>query len=245
MLIRSAMSPRQEQILTAIVEHYAQTASPVGSFALAQKFGFSAATIRAEMAALEDLGYITHPHTSAGRIPTDRGYRHYVDGLEVKAEMVERKQREDRLERALEQRISSAGEPNQAVRSAVDSLVEVTHNLGIGTMGNNLYMSGLSQLFSQPEFAQTPQVHEVAKLLDDMDAWISELPLVDNRLNVFIGTESPIGKNSGCSLIISRFASPYSERSYIGVVGPTRQSYPQVMRLVERVGKTLEGVLNA
>lgn len=239
------MSPRQEQILHAIVEHYAQTASPVGSFALASKFGNSAATIRAEMAALEDLGYIAQPHTSAGRVPTDKGYRHYVDMLEAKAQMVERKQREDRLERALEHRISAAGEPNQAVRSAVDSLVEVTHNLGIGTMGNSLYMSGLSQLFAQPEFSDTPKVYEVARLLDDMDAWIKELPLVDNRLNVFIGTESPIGKNSGCSLIISKFSSPYNERSYIGVVGPTRQSYPQVMRLVERVGQTLEEVLNA
>src|SRR5689334_8909354 len=75
------MTPRQENILAAIVEAYAETAEPVGSLALSRRFGYSSATIRAEMAELENQGFITHPHTSAGRIPTDKGYRHYVNGL--------------------------------------------------------------------------------------------------------------------------------------------------------------------
>jgi len=238
------MTPRQDKLLNAIVEYYIQTANPVGSLSLSRKFGYSPATIRAEMVHLEKLGYITHPHTSAGRIPTDKGYRHYVDMLQAKAEAVRRKREEDRVERALEQRINAAGEPEQAVRSAVDSLVEVTHNLGIGMMGPLMYMSGLSQLFAQPEFSQSKQVYEVARLLDNFEPWLRELE-PHERLNVYIGQENPMGKSSGLSLIISRFASPYSDYSYVGVVGPTRQSYPQVMNLVERVGKTLEEVINA
>lgn len=237
------MTPRQQRLLHAIVEYYVQTANPVGSLALSKKLGSSPATLRAEMAALEVMGYIGHPHTSAGRVPTDKGYRHYVDYLQDKAAKIEHKRSQERTHKAVQQRISSAGEPEQALKSAVDSLVDVTHNLALGTMGNALYMNGLSHLFAQPEFINTARVYEVARLLDNLEPWLAELA-PHQKLSVYIGDENPIGKTSGCALIISRFASPTSERSYIGVVGPTRQSYPSVMQLVESVGETLEEVLN-
>src|SRR5688572_4625435 len=107
------MTPRQQQLLHAIVDYYVQTANPVGSLALSKKFGYSPATIRSEMAELERGGYITHPHTSAGRVPTDAGYRFYVDTLQKKAEAAKRKSEEDRVGQAVERRISQAGEPTQ------------------------------------------------------------------------------------------------------------------------------------
>ncbi len=73
------MTERQEKILCAVVEEYAEVASPVGSSMLAKIFSVSSATIRSEMAELERMGFIKQPHTSAGRIPTDKGYRHYVN----------------------------------------------------------------------------------------------------------------------------------------------------------------------
>ena len=75
------MTDRQKQILTAVIEQYAEVAVPVGSSLLAKVFGVSSATIRAEMAELEAMGFIRQPHTSAGRIPTDKGYRFYVNNL--------------------------------------------------------------------------------------------------------------------------------------------------------------------
>ena len=81
-----AMTGRQKQILSSIIEQYAEVASPVGSQLLAKVFGVSSATIRAEMAELERGGYITQPHTSAGRVPTDRGYRFYVNNLSQEKE---------------------------------------------------------------------------------------------------------------------------------------------------------------
>ena len=73
------MTERQAQILAAIIEQYAEIAAPVGSVTLAKLFGVSSATIRSEMARLEDMGLIAQPHTSAGRVPTDQGYRFYVN----------------------------------------------------------------------------------------------------------------------------------------------------------------------
>lgn len=77
------LGPRRRKILTAIVHDYIKTAEPVGSEALAQKynFGVKPATIRNEMAAMSEMGYLKQPHTSAGRVPSDLGYRYYVDEL--------------------------------------------------------------------------------------------------------------------------------------------------------------------
>jgi heat-inducible transcriptional repressor len=232
------MTDRQKQILHAIVEQYAEVASPVGSQLLAKVFGVSSATIRAEMAELERLGFIMQPHTSAGRVPTDKGYRFYVNSLSEEKDVLP----ERRGERALAARVTGAGMPERTIRNAVDTLVELTHNLGLATIGNQLYMSGLSNLFGQPEFMQPLQVRQVAELLDNLEPWLREAA-PNQPLNVYIGRENPIGRSAGCSLIISRFHSPYSDNSYIGVLGPTRQSYRDVMQLVARAGKTLEEVL--
>lgn len=77
------LGARKSAVLRAVVEEYVRSGEPVGSETIAERanVGVSSATIRNEMAALEELGYLTHPHTSAGRIPTDHGYRHYVDSL--------------------------------------------------------------------------------------------------------------------------------------------------------------------
>jgi heat-inducible transcriptional repressor len=232
------MSERQSLILKAIVEQYAEVASPVGSNLLAKAFGVSSATIRAEMAELERLGFITQPHTSAGRIPTDKGYRYYVNELNESQNVgVER-----RAERALAVRVQEGGVPERIIRNAVDTLVELTHNLGLATIGNQLYISGLSNLFGQPEFVSSSQVRQVAQLLDNLEPWLKETA-PNQPLNVYIGRENPIGRSAGASLIISRFRSSFSDHSYIGVLGPTRQQYRDVMQLVRRAGEELEEVL--
>jgi heat-inducible transcriptional repressor len=234
------MTERQKSILSAVVEQYAEVASPVGSSLLAKLFGVSSATIRAEMSQLEDAGYITHPHTSAGRIPTDKGYRFYVNNLSENKETPT----ERRAEKALTARVQGGNAPEHTIKSAVDTLVELTHNLGLATIGDQLYMSGLSNLFGQPEFMNAGQVQEVARLLDNLAPWLKEVAPND-PLNVYIGRENPIGGSAGCSLIISKFRSPYSDQSYIGTLGPTRQSYRDVMQLVRRTGEALEEVLYA
>ncbi len=233
------LSVRQEKILQAIVEQYAEVAAPVGSTLLAKVFDVSSATIRSEMADLERAGLIKQPHTSAGRIPTDKGYRYYVNNI---AENAPSSPAEIRAEKAIATRVASGGESERVIKNAVDTLVELTHNLGIATIGDQLYMSGLSNLFGQPEFMNSGQVREVASLLDNLEPWLYEAA-PNEPLSVYIGQENPIGRSAGCSLIVSRFRSNYSDRSYIGVLGPTRQSYRDVMSLVRTTGQALEEML--
>ena len=264
-----SLTERQEEILFAIIEEYAEMAAPVGSVTLAKLFDVSSATIRAEMAKLEAAGLIAQPHTSAGRIPTDAGYRLYVNSLteeideEVErgaeeerggAKSVEKWAKEtersargvekwakasDRGAHALEIRIMSQTRADYAIRGAVDSLVELTGNLGLATIGDQLYLSGISRLFMQPEFVDNQRIVAVAKLLDNLEPWLREAR-PGEPLNIFIGNENPIGKSAQVSLIISKFRSPFSDNSYIGVLGPTRQDYPHIMNLVRKAGNILE-----
>ena len=235
------ITERQKGILCQIIEEYAETASPVGSVTLAKLFNVSPATVRAEMARLEAFGLIAQPHTSAGRVPTDAGYRFYVNNLENREDN-ESRLALDRGAHVLEVRVTSQSRADAAIRGAVDSLVELTGNLGLATIGGQLYLSGISRLFTQPEFGDTRRVQAVAKLLDNLEPWLREAA-PGEALNIFIGHENPIGKNSEVSLIISKFRSPFSDRSYIGVLGPTRQNYSRVMALVRHAGNMLEEIL--
>lgn len=121
------LTPRQEQVLRLVVEEYIATGAPVGSRHLAERFRLGAApsTIRNDLAELEELGMLAHPHTSAGRMPTDVGYRHYVDTL-----MSERGERGGAsapsitLDRA-------RSEVDEALRDTAEALSRVTHLLAV------------------------------------------------------------------------------------------------------------------
>src|SRR5690606_34227432 len=119
---------------------------------------------------------------------------------------------------------------------------ELTHNLGLATIGDELYMNGIGNLFSHPEYMSGRHVQAVARLLDNLEPWLRETA-PNEPLNVYIGAENPIGKSSGATLIISRFRSPCSDDSYIGILGPARQSYAKVMRLGRQAGAMLGEVL--
>lgn len=285
---KTNLTDRQKAILFAVIEEYAEMATPVGSVTLAKLFNVSSATIRAEMARLEELGLIASPHTSAGRIPTDAGYRLYVNSLVSRENSTENASASEESKvsktiagndfedlfteaarelfnhpvisnfysnralssgqddnnrglHALEVRIGSQAQAEYAIRTAVDMLVELTGNLGLATIGNQLYLSGISKLFAQPEFMDYQRIQNVSKLLDNLEPWLREAR-PGEPLNIFIGHENPIGKNSDVSLIIGKFRSLFSDSSYIGVLGPTRQNYAQVMSFVRHAGKYLESM---
>src|SRR4051794_41366192 len=93
---RPELSARKATVLHAVVEAYVATGEPVGSETIADRagLGVSSATIRNEMSSLEEQGYLSHPHTSAGRIPTDAGYRHYVDALPASSRLKDAQRRQ-------------------------------------------------------------------------------------------------------------------------------------------------------
>lgn len=123
------LSDRERRVLEAVIQSYVETAEPAGSRTISKRFGLgvSPATIRNTMSDLEEKGYLYHPHTSAGRIPTDIAYRLYVDSL-MRAQSVSRAEA-DRISEHLSQGSASAIEA--ILRKAAQSLSIVTQELGV------------------------------------------------------------------------------------------------------------------
>ncbi len=234
------MTSRREAILEAIVREYVSTAEPVGSLTLVRKYAFpySSATIRAEMAMLEEGGFIMQPHTSAGRIPTEKGYRYFVDMIQKEEKEVSKRE-EDILERRIQAMHSHF---ERRFDMAAMALADMTRNVAISSMGQEIYSHGLANLFRQPEFYDNDRVLQVANMIDNLQGLLRELPRTKDFM-VLIGNESPVGKSAGCSLIVSRVQLPQSTRGYLGVLGPTRMPYERIIPLVLRTRDLLESEL--
>ena len=128
MPIAESLSEREFRVLEAVIQTYIVTAEPAGSQTIAKRFGLgvSPATIRSTMSDLEEKGYLFHPHTSAGRIPTDRAYRWYVDNLLQHAPPSDREQETLRLELP-----TSHSPVEEILRRAAQLLGVLTQELGV------------------------------------------------------------------------------------------------------------------
>jgi heat-inducible transcriptional repressor len=230
------MNGRLESILDAIIREYVETAEPVGSLTISKKYNFpySPATIRSCMAVLEETGYINQPHTSAGRVPTQKGYRYFVNMLEKENQLLH-----ERDERMIRRRLDQQNARMEAVADlAALTLAEMTGNLGVVSFSGNIYSHGLSNLFKQPEFFSISNVLGVVDIFDRLHELIREIPdPVDTT--VYIGSESPIGKSSGCSVVISGFMRDNARGSLV-VLGPTRMFYPRTIAVIDEVKELLE-----
>lgn len=230
------MDTRKEAILEAVVREYIDSGFPVGSLVLTKKyqFPFSAATIRAEMAELEEGGYLDHPHTSAGRIPTEKGYRYFVNMMNQEDALLRREGLAAR--KKLE---AMQGRYEQRLDMATSVLSELTRNMGFAGFSGELYSHGLGNLFSQPEFLDPARILKTAELIDHLTELFFELP-TNFGTRIYIGTESPIGKSAQCSIVLSEFASPFGRTGYLGVIGPMRMSYGRNLAALREVKQVLE-----
>ena len=233
------MDPRREAILDAIIREYVETAEPVGSLTLVEKydFSFSPATVRGEMAELEHDGYIMQPHTSAGRVPTEKGYKHFVKLILSESTSLALRDEKKIREQMLTQHVRY----EKLLDLAAKTLANSTGNVGIVGVSGLVYSHGLTNLFSQPEFKDSENVERAAEILDRMHELVHELPPINNPI-VFVGSETPLGKSSGCSLVVSGFETPYGGIGRIAVLGPTRMEYSKIISVVEEVKELLEAL---
>lgn len=233
------MHDRSRLILNAIIKEFIETAEPVGSKAivLSYHFSVSSATIRNEMALLEEGGFLYQPHTSAGRIPTDTGYRIYVDSLEKTEIEKAEKMAEKKLAEAMKlHRMSKAREK---LYDCVAILAQATDNASFATLPDNprTYFLGFSNVLKKPEFSRDPiRASEVIEVLEGTDNFVKTLRALDigSEPNIYIGKENIIPQIQSCSLIVGRYRIDDFE-GYMGILGPTRMQYPYNLALLKKV----------
>ena len=233
---------RKNRILGTIIEHFIQTAQPVGSKTIILNYNFkvSPATVRNDMAELEAKGLITQPHTSAGRVPTDKGYRAYVDELAdfQTAENLARKT----LEKILGDR--KVAKAKQKVQEAVSLLSQASPNLAFATIPDNsrTFFMGVSKMLRQPEFLEAPmQASQVMEVIEDGQHFLKGLKNLNMQddTQIFIGEENIIEGIDSCSLIVC----PYNFDGFkgsIGILGPKRMPYALNAALLTEVKNLLE-----
>lgn len=233
---------RRRSILNAIIREFIETAEPVGSHAIVVGYHFSVspATIRNEMVNLEEEGLIFQPHTSAGRIPTDTGYRLYVDELADFEEA--EKQAEKALQKVLhEYAIQKAREK---IYDAVRILAHATGNASFATLPDNrrTFYLGLSNVLRQPEFARDPmRASQVVEVLEDTDNFVQVLRQLDlqDETRIFIGKENILPQIQSCAMVVSPYKVGHFD-GFFGILGPTRMKYPFNHAMVSKVRELVE-----
>jgi heat-inducible transcriptional repressor len=336
------LDERNKKVLQAVIDSYITGGSPVGSALLVKRydFGVSSATVRNIMAELEEMGFLTHPHTSAGRIPTDRGYRYYIDSL-ISIE----DETEDLEDQLVQVPKLHGGDLQELMREASSFLATLSHCTGIvvapsepegrykhiefvrlrgrqvllifvtntGIVQNKLidldedlsqqdlnvfttyldeelerrslpeiraqlmeqlreekrvfmrlldetyrvsqeiqerdtekiYIGGALQMLDNPEFANIEKMRTLFKAFEDKYKLIKLLDrsAAAEGIKVFIGSENPFFEIQGCSMVVSSYRAASNVVGTLGVIGPTRMQYKQVIQVVDYTAKLLSKLL--
>jgi heat-inducible transcriptional repressor len=217
------LKPRQEAILRMVVEGYITTGAPVGSKNIAGREGleFASSTVRYELARLEEMGYLGHPHTSAGRVPTDRGYRYYADTLVRRDPPVET----PAVLHAALALPAMRREIDTALDQLADTVSQVTNLLGIITAPapESSTVRHIEVLLLQPQLVMVVVITSTGAVTKRMFAFDGP---VDHGLADWAGAflnERLVGLSVGARMIASRMDDPSlgrAERAFLAEIAP-------------------------
>lgn len=229
------LSERQKLILFTLINEYVKNAEPVSSQLLydAYDFNVSPATLRNELAVLEIEGFVFQPYTSAGRVPTDKGYRLFVDSLKER----NKSRNEDRLKNTLQRIVELKQEEGELFAELTRVIASLSGSTVFsGPLASKmLYKAGMNEVLNQPELADSDIRRHFGDVLDSFEKNVDEFARELNEHNptVFIGKENPIANARNFSMIASRCRIGSNEDGIIVIVGPTRMNYKKNIEVLD------------
>jgi transcriptional regulator of heat shock response len=262
------LTQRQKRILDIIIEEYINFALPVSSRLLEKKYnlGVCPATIRAEMQKLSDKGYIRQPHTSAGRVPTNKGYRLFVN------ELLESNY--DNFDSIFLNQIRKMGrEFSDSLRFAQNltkRISELTSNLALSYLPEEGFVlkEGWEEIIKEPEFETTDYFSKFVEMVKNWEENIESLE-IPQKIQIYIGKENPVSKNKDFSVIVAKCYFPKDtfwfqenrsesskrrkgtaagrcgtkkEKCALAILGPTRMDYGRNIVLINSLTKIMENI---
>lgn len=229
------ISERKKLLLEIIIKEYLKTATPVSSGVLVEKYklDISPATVRNEMMELEEEGYIYQPHTSAGRVPTETAYELFL------AEIKDVKKKKDLKETETEILEKLFRRDETAFRQTAKMIAEMSGGAVFWAFHkNDLYYTGLSNLFAQPEFNKVDMVCDVSAIIDRMEEIIDDIfEDLEAGGQILVGSKNPFGN------FLSTVLVKYKDNnvsSIFGILGPMRMDYARNLALVEFIKHKFE-----
>ncbi|MBI2633763.1 MAG: hypothetical protein HYW80_00445 [Parcubacteria group bacterium] len=222
------MEPRQEKILTCTIREYIDRMEPVASRLISRKYhlGVSPATVRNEFLRLTEEGYLQQPHTSAGRLPTNQGWKYFVERVV--------------LDEPLENINLSA--PN-SIEDIAEEMAAHTDALGVCiNEEGDMELRGHKQLFSQPDFEDREQYERLAATIERLEKNVEEIfqGLTRRAPNIFIGEENHYFENDEISSLFDSAESDSRGRILTLLIGPKRMHYEKNWNVLRNVHKLLE-----
>lgn len=233
---------RKERILAITVDEYIKTVSPVSSSCIVNEYGldFSSATIRNVLAELEEEGYLTHPHTSAGRVPTQKGYRYYVDHLMRQIQLLE--EEKARIRKEYQRESIELGELLENTSRAIS---EMTHCTSLVSLDGDdrIFCQGTSFVVEYPDSRDLDKIRSILATLDEKERLIQMINReLEAKTAIFIGEELQCKDIETCSLVVSRYHSKHGPSGRIAALGPIRMDYKRVVSALDYFSDLLEEI---
>jgi heat-inducible transcriptional repressor len=231
------ITERQKKILNTIIKEYIDSAEPISSQLLEKRydFGICPASIRIEMQKLTDKGYISQPHTSAGRVPTDKSYRFFVDNLLNKESPLN--DRMPKIEEIFKEEEDVFRLANRLTKFLAD---ESSNFVMLNLLEKDLiWKEGWDEILLEPEFEEKNLVSDFLNFLENFEEKVENLK-INSGIKVYIGRENPFPKAKNFSIISSRCHLPGNEEALLTIVGPKRMDYDKNISLINSLMKSLE-----
>lgn len=234
-----SITERQRKILEIVIKEHIDSALPISSKFLEEKYslGVSPATIRNEMQELIEMGYLYQPHTSAGRVPTDKGYRFFVDLFEKEVFFLDQEIEKEvrKIRREIENEISF-------MREFTRFLAQTSSTLTVSYLKKEkvIIREGWSFVFNDPEFDDGEMVRHFVSVVSQFENNIEKMLSGENRL--YIGEEIPFPSRHDFSIIISPYFSKKKERGVLAILGPKRMHYDKNIQLVNSITRFLRDI---
>jgi transcriptional regulator of heat shock response len=239
---------RKNEILRVTIEQYIADRAPVSSARVAREcsWDLSSATIRNILAELEKDGYLTHPHTSAGRVPTQTGYRYYVDHFINEIQLLE--EEKARIKAEYERETLELETLLEKTSKVISDTTHYTSIVSVDGWSNKLFCGGTQFIVGYSEYTDIKQdVHKISNILQALEEKEKLLEVINrdlaSRIDVLIGQELQCSNIDGCSLVVSRYQSKQGTSGRIAILGPTRMDYNRVVSALDYFSTLMEEIL--
>ncbi len=229
------MKERTLIILKTLVQDFIETANPVASKKLIESHNFdiSSATVRNEFAILEEVGLIHSPHVSAGKVPTQKGYRFFVD------ELIDEQEDQQIVHNIFEKYVQEykLSKSKESLFDALRIISQLSGNVAFASIEDDqTFYLGLSNVLRSPEFIAEPekaaQIFEVFEGRTQLQKLLSGLSLPEKNVKIFIGEENLLEEISSCAMLVSYFKNE-NISGHLGILGPMRMKYGVNKALLE------------
>jgi len=235
------LTQRQVEVLKSLIEEYIATAESVGSETLEKKYSLSAspATIRNEMVRLTKLGYLKKTHTSSGRAPTPMGMKFYVKQL------MKEKDLSVTEETAVKESLwDYRSKEDKCLRQIAKSLANKTKALAIvSTSDGDIYCSGYANILDMPEFFDIDVTKSLLATIDEFETCRKFFEgLASEDVQVLLGDELGPNLQGPYGFVFTHYKTPMQLTGEIGVLGPSRLNYTQIVPTVRYFGDLIEEI---